>query len=551
MSKILNKCMLGVFLASVVAFSGVPVTLVAKENQLIVEGSIGTEAINEKTILTEETSGVAKIGDKVYSTISEAIEAAHDGDTIVISAGTYAEPIVLNGKSITLEGTGTHHTTLTGGITFKDESYEGSNITIRNLNFEQNGIYFNVKEDLSKMDALIIEENIFRNAPSHARVYTVCIENTKNPINGLVIRNNEFVFEDAEAYKDGVLGGINAVVYGDAEITGNTFKNMPYNGVLLYGIGNGNAHTINLSNNTFEEWGFNTKGHQGRAMRISGIGVNGKVDMTNNKFVCENMPEEYIKVTGNKGSIDMSKCYWGGDDASVEGFVWSGTGEATTNYQVICDGDVALENYFVADTMRDPEDLNTFEEPEVEKPVFVDTVNHWAADDITFVVEHGLFNGTGSSKFSPNVQMTRGTFAMVLGRLADVDVSGYTQSSFSDIKADAYYMGYVEWANEHKLVNGIGNSKFAPDQGVTREQVAVILSNYVRAFGFEFPRTNKENHFSDSVKISAWAKEAVKNVQMAGIMDGKAGNIFDPQGIATRAEVATIVRRFVEWVIER
>ena len=351
-------------------------------------------------------------------------------------------------------------------------------------------------------------------------------------------------------YKEGVLGGINATVYGDAEITGNTFKNMPYNGILLYGVGNGSEHTINLSGNTFDEWGFNTKGYGGRAIRISGVGEAGEVDMTNNKFVCENMPEEYIKITGNVGRIDMSKCYWNGDDATVEGFVWNGTENTPENGKVICDGNVVLENYFVADTMRDPQDLNIYEAPE-EKPVFTDTVNHWAAEEIHFVVERGLFNGTGASTFRPNAQMTRGTFAVVLGRLAGVDVSGYMQSSFSDVKADAYYMGYIEWASENKLVNGIGNGKFAPDQGISREQVAVILENYAKAFGFDFPTTNKEIHFSDSSKISAWAKEAVKKVQMAGIMGSRANNNYDPQGIATRAEAATVIKRFIESVIER
>ncbi len=283
-------------------------------------------------------------------------------------------------------------------------------------------------------------------------------------------------------------------------------------------------------------------------MRISGL--SGEIDMTNNKFTCESMPEEYIKITGNEGHINMSKCYWNGDDATLEGFVWNGTGETPKNNKIICDGILDLENYFVADTMRDPQDLNTYEKLE-EKPVFTDTVNHWAAEDINFLVERGVFNGTSPSTFSPNVQMTRGAFAVVLGRLAGVDVSGYTQSSFSDVKPDAYYMGYVEWASKNKIVNGTGNSKFSPEQGISREQLAVMLTNYAKAFGLVFPTTNEENRFSDSSKISTWAKEAVKNVQMAGIMGGKTGNTFDPQGIASRAEVATTVKRFIERVVEK
>ena len=282
-------------------------------------------------------------------------------------------------------------------------------------------------------------------------------------------------------------------------------------------------------------------------MRLSGVA--GKVDLTNNKFVCDAMPEEYIKITGNEGYVDMSKCYWNGEDATAEGFVSDGKGELPSNCEIICDGNMSLENYFVADTMRDPEDLNTYEEPK-EEPVFSDIANHWAEDDIRFVVERGLFNGTSEGTFSPNVEMTRATFVMVLGRLAGVDVSSYTQSSYSDVKSNAYYMGYVEWATQNNLVNGIGNGKVGPEQAISREQVAVILSKYAKTFGYKLPMNQAEYQFADSNKISTWAKEAVKEVQMAGIMSAKKGNNFDPKGMASRAEVATVTKRFVELVIE-
>jgi len=145
--------------------------------------------------------------------------------------------------------------------------------------------------------------------------------------------------------------------------------------------------------------------------------------------------------------------------------------------------------------------------------------------------------------------MTRGMFVTVLGRMAKVDVSGYKESSFTDVKENAYYMSYIEWARLNNIIKGIGNGIFAPDQSITREQMAVIMQNFAKAHGFKLPKVNEEKAFADSDSISAYANEAVQEMQMSGIINGKGGNIFDPQGEATRAEVSAVLRRFMELLI--
>ena len=180
---------------------------------------------------------------------------------------------------------------------------------------------------------------------------------------------------------------------------------------------------------------------------------------------------------------------------------------------------------------------------------FTDIAGHWAKEDIEFVASRGLFSGTSTTTFSPNTAMTRGMFVTALGRLANADVSGYTKSSFTDVKGDAYYMGYIEWASKNNIVNGVGNGRFAPDQSITREQMAVIMQNYAKVIGFTLPKVHVENTFADSTKINTYAKEAVKQMQMAGVISGKNSNLFDPQGTATRAEVSAVLRRFVELAI--
>lgn len=141
---------------------------------------------------------------------------------------------------------------------------------------------------------------------------------------------------------------------------------------------------------------------------------------------------------------------------------------------------------------------------------FADIASHWAKEDIEYVVRRGLFSGTSSTIFSPNTEMTRGMFVTAMGRLANVDVSDYKQSSFTDVKNDAYYMGYIEWTNQNSIVNGIGDKKFAPDQSITREQMAIIMQNYAKVIGLTLPKVHGENTFADSAKTSAYAKDAVK-----------------------------------------
>ena len=183
-------------------------------------------------------------------------------------------------------------------------------------------------------------------------------------------------------------------------------------------------------------------------------------------------------------------------------------------------------------------------------PAFTDTANHWAKDDIDFVASHDLISGTSATTFFPDTAITRATFLMALGKLSGADVSGYTASSFTDVPDTNPAMPYIEWAVKNNIVQGIGDNKFGPDSLITREQMAVMMMGYAKATGYTLPVSQQATTFADDAKISSWAKEAVKAIQQTGVISGKPNNLFDPQGSATRAEAATILRRFVELVID-
>ena len=183
-------------------------------------------------------------------------------------------------------------------------------------------------------------------------------------------------------------------------------------------------------------------------------------------------------------------------------------------------------------------------------PNFTDTAKHWAKDNIDFVVSRGLITGSSESIFAPNTAITRADFLMALGRLSGADVSSYKSSSFTDVKNTDTAMPYIEWAVKNKIVSGYGNGKFGPNDSITREQMAVMMVNYAEATGYKLPVSRQSITFADDAKISAYAKAAVKAIQQTGVVGGKGNNLFDPQGNASRAEASTILRRFVELVID-
>lgn len=179
---------------------------------------------------------------------------------------------------------------------------------------------------------------------------------------------------------------------------------------------------------------------------------------------------------------------------------------------------------------------------------FTDVTDHWAKAPIAFVTERGLFSGTGEGNFSPDQSMTRGMFVTVLGRLSKVAPESYKTTSFTDVNAGTYYLPYIEWASEQGIVSGTSEATFAPDQDITREQMAVLIVNYAKMIGFKLPQVVTENTFADNDQVAAYAKAAVAQLQQAGIFSGKDGNRFDPKATATRAEVSAVFQRFIELI---
>ena len=183
-------------------------------------------------------------------------------------------------------------------------------------------------------------------------------------------------------------------------------------------------------------------------------------------------------------------------------------------------------------------------------PVYADTVNHWAKEDINFVASRGLLGGTDENAFVPDGIMTHGMLVLALGQLAGIDPAAYPSVQFSNADAAAYYTPYVEWASSKGIIIGTGEKTFVPDAAVTREEIAVMMKQYAAVLGYTLPIAREAEIFTDNNKITGSMKSAVQAMQQAGVMNSKGNHLFAPKDTVTRAEAAAILRRFVEIVID-
>ncbi|MFI3230958.1 MAG: S-layer homology domain-containing protein [bacterium] len=180
---------------------------------------------------------------------------------------------------------------------------------------------------------------------------------------------------------------------------------------------------------------------------------------------------------------------------------------------------------------------------------YKDVQGHWAYSAIGFVMKEGYFMGTSENTFSPEGMMTRAMVVTTLSRVAQVNTSILQNSdTFKDISSDMWYTGAVNWALENNITRGISNTEFDPDGPVTREQMAVFFLNFANLIGLDIPMTSVELNFKDVDDISFWAADAIIALNDAGVLIGNPDGTFKPQGTATRAEVATMVVRFLDLI---
>lgn len=269
----------------------------------------------------------------------------------------------------------------------------------------------------------------------------------------------------------------------------------------------------------------------------------------------------------------------------------------------------AVTSYTVSNVLTDHTIAASFKNT-AQIPFTDVSIGQWFCDAVSFVYARGLYNGTSTTTFSPDMTMTRGMFVTVMGRFAGLsagltsgiglvtgsgvnirtapstdsevagiisnkntvvqvtsvsgdwygikyaEITGYIRKdlmkvyngNYSDLTAGQYYSPYVEWSALTGIANGVAGSTFGAETNITREHMCMLLYNYSVAFGKTLPVSAGKLMFTDDSVISTEAKTAVYALQQAGVINGMGDGTFSPQGTATRAQVAQIFMNFVNAV---
>lgn len=206
-----------------------------------------------------------------------------------------------------------------------------------------------------------------------------------------------------------------------------------------------------------------------------------------------------------------------------------------------------LKSDYVVDPSEDPADEPKKEPTPTEwKNPFSDvSEDYWYYDSVKFVNQNELMSGVTDDTFGPDVTLTRGMLVTVLYRAAGAPAVNKS-IPFGDVSSDSYYRDAVIWAQQNGIVNGVSETEFAPEDKITREQIATIVYRYAEYCGIAPQGAWAiKLDYSDLAEISDYATEGVMYCTLKGIMQGKDNNCFAPRDNATRAEIAAILQRIL------
>ena len=173
------------------------------------------------------------------------------------------------------------------------------------------------------------------------------------------------------------------------------------------------------------------------------------------------------------------------------------------------------------------------------------TADQWFYEAVEYMASEGYIVGISQTHFGPALDMNRASFVTLLGRLEGIEKVN-AETRFTDVPVDSFYSGYVKWADEKNIVNGVSETLFAPANSVTREQMVTFLYRYVVSEGVDVTVTDAEavlNRFPDAASVSDWAADAFAWAIDRGVINGMDG-VLAPQSCSNRAQVAVMLYRF-------
>ena len=185
-----------------------------------------------------------------------------------------------------------------------------------------------------------------------------------------------------------------------------------------------------------------------------------------------------------------------------------------------------------------------------EQIPFMDvSTSSWYYNEVKTAYDAGIMEGKTSSTFDPNANMSRAEFVTVLCRLSEETYEGKgTSLSFADTDKNAWYADYIAWGVEAEMVKGLPENKFAPNQAVSRQEMAVFIDRFISYMNIDLIDNSKIDSFFDKTEVADYAVNAVETMRISGIITGDQNGNFNPTDNTSRAEVATVITRILPFV---
>lgn len=198
----------------------------------------------------------------------------------------------------------------------------------------------------------------------------------------------------------------------------------------------------------------------------------------------------------------------------------------------------------------DKEEDKDDETTETTKLNFTDVKEtDWFFKGVEYVVDKGIMSGVSENEFAPSGKLTRAMLVQMLYNMESRPACD-AENAFIDVPVGQWYTDAVIWANDAKIVSGMGEGLFAPNMEITREQMVAMLYNYAKYKGYDVTASADLSTFADNASVSAWAQPAMQWAVAEGYISGMGDNQLAPQGTATRAEIASVIMRFMEATAE-
>lgn len=173
----------------------------------------------------------------------------------------------------------------------------------------------------------------------------------------------------------------------------------------------------------------------------------------------------------------------------------------------------------------------------------------WFYKGVAYVVDKGVMSGVSENQFDPSGKLTRAMLVQMLYNMESRPACD-AENAFIDVPVGQWYTDAVIWANDEKIVSGMGDGLFAPNMEITREQMVVMLYNYAKYKGYDVTASADLSKFADNASVSTWAQPAMQWAVAEGYISGMGDNQLAPHGTATRAEIASVIMRFMEATAE-